>query len=531
MDDAASAPQVKITRFCVYCHDVVDATDDRVHCAACLAIHHAECFREHGRCAAPGCEERRIVRAAAADARPPGKRARRRRPVRACCGLLAAALAGGVVGAATTSDDAQEARWEAQRARSKVWGLESELRNKQAEIDRLEAERAAARAGEGVGRDAEAARARLRELRAEASRPMIGVNIDSSAPDGIRITELLPDTHAREAGLSPGDVLFAFEGDGGRAPLDELADLQEALARHAPGDEVDVWVRRAGRELRLRVELSPWRLEPAEQAELERLRTEVGVVEARDALLADVAVAEAVAAPDLEPVFDALVLGDPEAAPALARREHGPAGRRLVERVAFDPGVASPRDPATAVRQRALDALWAVDARAQPSPPRLRRYLGEARGLRRDAALERLGEVDPSAQGRPAATGERPDELSEALRTVAASDLDPVAAAWACRRLGAADLAVMVDVVRLSPHPAACAAAAEGLGALRARDAVAALVAAREARAHEPVAATAILSALRTITESGPPAGDSPGEWRLWWYANRAAYPPQLRAP
>lgn len=46
---------------CVYCHDDLGRRD-RVFCATCLAPHHAGCRHTHGRCAAPGCDERQIVR-------------------------------------------------------------------------------------------------------------------------------------------------------------------------------------------------------------------------------------------------------------------------------------------------------------------------------------------------------------------------------------------------------------------------------------------------------------------------------------
>jgi tetratricopeptide (TPR) repeat protein len=62
-EGALPAPAVKlvIALGCTYCHDAllrVDAT----YCASCLAPHHGECHQAHGRCAAPGCEETRVVR-------------------------------------------------------------------------------------------------------------------------------------------------------------------------------------------------------------------------------------------------------------------------------------------------------------------------------------------------------------------------------------------------------------------------------------------------------------------------------------
>ncbi|MBX3472561.1 MAG: iron chelate uptake ABC transporter family permease subunit [Planctomycetes bacterium] len=45
--------------------------DEAAFCATCLAPHHADCFADHGHCAAPGCAERATVRAGV---RPPGRR-------------------------------------------------------------------------------------------------------------------------------------------------------------------------------------------------------------------------------------------------------------------------------------------------------------------------------------------------------------------------------------------------------------------------------------------------------------------------
>ncbi|MBI3725194.1 tetratricopeptide repeat protein [bacterium] len=54
------APLVRLS--CTYCHGEL-VRSSAVYCAACLAPCHEPCFFEHGRCAAPGCSETRIVRA------------------------------------------------------------------------------------------------------------------------------------------------------------------------------------------------------------------------------------------------------------------------------------------------------------------------------------------------------------------------------------------------------------------------------------------------------------------------------------
>lgn len=88
---AADAPRERVTLRCTYCHDDL-ARDDAAFCATCLAPHHGGCQRLHGRCAAPGCDERAVVRP-----RSSGRRLRRQpepeRARRAVAGDGAASLA------------------------------------------------------------------------------------------------------------------------------------------------------------------------------------------------------------------------------------------------------------------------------------------------------------------------------------------------------------------------------------------------------------------------------------------------------
>jgi hypothetical protein len=58
---AAGGLQLSIALFCSFCHDAV-ARAEACYCASCLAPHHEECFRTHGRCSALGCEETQTVR-------------------------------------------------------------------------------------------------------------------------------------------------------------------------------------------------------------------------------------------------------------------------------------------------------------------------------------------------------------------------------------------------------------------------------------------------------------------------------------
>ncbi|RMG10683.1 MAG: zf-HC2 domain-containing protein [Planctomycetota bacterium] len=87
----AAAPAVRLR--CTYCHDGIVA--GAIYCADCLAPHHADCFADHGACAAPGCGGTRRVGAAAPDPK-------RRLGREAVLALMAAALSGGAVAALTT---------------------------------------------------------------------------------------------------------------------------------------------------------------------------------------------------------------------------------------------------------------------------------------------------------------------------------------------------------------------------------------------------------------------------------------------
>lgn len=82
---------------CVYCHDDLGRRD-RLFCATCLAPHHAGCRHTHGRCAAPGCDERQVVRPRL----PRAPRPREDRPTphvaRSRSGALLTGMAGVAIG-------------------------------------------------------------------------------------------------------------------------------------------------------------------------------------------------------------------------------------------------------------------------------------------------------------------------------------------------------------------------------------------------------------------------------------------------
>jgi membrane-associated protease RseP (regulator of RpoE activity) len=90
-----------------------------------------------------------------------------------------------------------------------------------------------------------AARSRERREAGATSPPFFGVGADGrDESDGLRLTQIVPDSAAARAGLHVGDVLVRF---GGRA-IDGFDDLTTALRSRHRGDEVRVLYLRDGIE-------------------------------------------------------------------------------------------------------------------------------------------------------------------------------------------------------------------------------------------------------------------------------------------
>jgi Peptidase family M28/PDZ domain/PA domain len=75
-------------------------------------------------------------------------------------------------------------------------------------------------------------------------------NTNSSAP-GVRIAAVMPDSAAAQAGLKEGDVIVGFDKD----KVDSLGDYMTILAKHKPGDVVDVVLQRTGQRMTLKATL------------------------------------------------------------------------------------------------------------------------------------------------------------------------------------------------------------------------------------------------------------------------------------
>ena len=89
----------------------------------------------------------------------------------------------------------------------------------------------------------------------EVQRAIIGVNIqDVDADDAEKqnlseikeysVTRIIPDGSAQEAGMKENDVIVKFDGQ----PVNTVAELQEQVGKHRPGDKATVTYLRNGKE-------------------------------------------------------------------------------------------------------------------------------------------------------------------------------------------------------------------------------------------------------------------------------------------
>jgi len=70
--------------------------------------------------------------------------------------------------------------------------------------------------------------------------------------EGVYVDSLLNKSAAAEAGIQAGDIVVSVDDD----PILKSADLLEQIARHRPGDKVNVTVNRSGKELSYNVTLA-----------------------------------------------------------------------------------------------------------------------------------------------------------------------------------------------------------------------------------------------------------------------------------
>ncbi len=86
--------------------------------------------------------------------------------------------------------------------------------------------------------------------RPRSSRAFLGIGTDLRE-GGVTIVQLVPRTAAAQAGLKVGDVLLKIADD----LIEEVEDVFTAIGKHAPGDTIEVRVRRGDEELTLKAKL------------------------------------------------------------------------------------------------------------------------------------------------------------------------------------------------------------------------------------------------------------------------------------
>jgi hypothetical protein len=73
----------------------------------------------------------------------------------------------------------------------------------------------------------------------------------SESKDGMRIEGVSPGSPAEKGGLKGGDVITRFAGK----PVSTIYDFMESMNQHKPGDQVEILVKREGKEVKLQVTL------------------------------------------------------------------------------------------------------------------------------------------------------------------------------------------------------------------------------------------------------------------------------------
>ncbi|MGV3642184.1 MAG: trypsin-like peptidase domain-containing protein [Adhaeribacter sp.] len=75
--------------------------------------------------------------------------------------------------------------------------------------------------------------------------------IDPASVKGVYLTQVQPNSGAAKAGLKAGDIIQRMDG----VPLSSAAEFSERIARHRPGDQVDLAYLRNGKEAKTSVTL------------------------------------------------------------------------------------------------------------------------------------------------------------------------------------------------------------------------------------------------------------------------------------
>ena len=87
---------------------------------------------------------------------------------------------------------------------------------------------------------------------AEAQGALIGVSVEE-AEGGVRVVSVTPGLGADAAGVEPGDLLLAADGE----PIESVQQLRDLVGKAEAGDELTLRISRDGSERELTVTLSP----------------------------------------------------------------------------------------------------------------------------------------------------------------------------------------------------------------------------------------------------------------------------------
>ncbi|MEA2511873.1 MAG: 2-alkenal reductase [Thermomicrobiales bacterium] len=74
---------------------------------------------------------------------------------------------------------------------------------------------------------------------------------DLPVDHGVYVTDVSPGSPAADAGIKPGDVITAIDGE----PIDQTHPLEEFLFEHQPGDTVELTIQRGDQEQQVQVTL------------------------------------------------------------------------------------------------------------------------------------------------------------------------------------------------------------------------------------------------------------------------------------
>ena len=86
--------------------------------------------------------------------------------------------------------------------------------------------------------------------RPRSARAFLGIATEDR-PDGVTIVQVVPSTAAAQAGIQVNDILLKIGNDA----IQSVEDVFAAIAKHSPGEKVEVQVRRNGEELTLHATL------------------------------------------------------------------------------------------------------------------------------------------------------------------------------------------------------------------------------------------------------------------------------------